>query len=44
MSYIADDLDCYLATTAEMISANSAFDATDLLRLAEAKIEKTGSH
>lgn len=42
MSSIADDLDSYLATTAEMLSADGAFDATDLLRLAEAQIEQTG--
>lgn len=44
MSFIADDLDCYLATTAEMISADGAFYATGPLRLAEAQIEKKGSH
>lgn len=42
MSSLADDLDSYLATTAEMLSADGAFDAADLLRSAEAQVEQTG--
>lgn len=42
MSELAEHLDAFLATTSEMLSADGAFDATDMLRTAEAQIEQTG--
>jgi len=42
MPSIIDDLDSYLGTTTELLSADGAFDAADLLRTAEAQIEQTG--
>jgi hypothetical protein len=42
MPSLADDLDSFLATTAEMLSADGAFDAANLLRSAEARAEQTG--
>lgn len=42
MDSISDNLDSYLATAAEMLSAEGVFDAANLLRVAEPELEETG--
>lgn len=42
MPSLSDDLDSFLATTTEMLSADGAFDAADILRSADAHAEQTG--
>ena len=42
MTSISDSLDSILATTAEMLCADGAFDAADLLKNADAEVEETG--